>query len=161
MENVIELAKNITSIIGCVTACGGIAIVIIKPIRILCQSWIKQIIGESDTSKDVKELKDSISLLNEKIDKMDEKVDKRDREMAEKIDKLDRRVFENEKDRIKSELSEYASRCNRGMKIFPEEWLHIQEIYSKYKDEMHLNSTGTNNYNIIEEYYKSQSWLKV
>lgn len=161
MENIVELAKNIATIIGCVTACGGFTIAIIKPIRIWFRCWIKQIVGESDTSKDVKELKNSIGLLNEKIDKMDKKVDKRDREMVEKIDKLDRRVFENEKDRIKSELSEYASRCNRGMKIFPEEWLHIQEIYSKYKDQMHLNSTGTDNYHIIEEYYTSQSWLKV
>ena len=125
------------------------------------------------TSSIAKQRKD-IEVLSAKLDKQqvelnniktqsdisDQKMLTHMHEIDTSINKLDTRVLENERDRIKSELSEYASRCARGLKIYPEEMVHIEEMYSKYTNTLHCNHSGTQNYNIIVDYYKNQAWLK-
>lgn len=145
-----EIIKNIAAVIGCITAAIGLIGIIFKPIRKGISDWIKKIIGSSESANAIKRIDVSLLALDGKIDSL-----------YEQVEKLDQRVFENERDRIKAELSEYVSRCARGMKIYPEEKVHIDEIYTKYTNELHCNSTGSEFYHEISQYYEHQDWLKV
>ena len=145
-----EIIKNIAAVIGCITAAIGLIGIIFKPIRKGISDLIKKIIGSSESANAIKRIDVSLLALDGKIDSL-----------YEQVEKLDQRVFENERDRIKAELSEYVSRCTRGMKIYPEEKIHIDEIYAKYTNELHCNSTGSEFYHEISQYYEHQDWLKV
>lgn len=151
-----ELIKDIAAVIGCISAFIALVTTIFKPVRKKIVNWIKHTSEASETSAAVKEINAKITALEGNVGEILERIDKID----DRIKTLDKRVFENERDRIKSELSEYASRCARGMKIYPEEMVHIEEMYTKYSSDLHCNHTGTQNYNIIANYYKSQDWLK-
>lgn len=151
-----ELIKDIAAVIGCISAFIALVTTIFKPVRKKIVNWIKHTSEASETSVAVKEINAKITALEGNVGEILERIDKID----VRIKTLDKRVFENERDRIKSELSEYASRCARGMKIYPEEMVHIEEMYTKYSNDLHCNHTGTQNYNIIANYYKSQDWLK-
>ena len=107
--------------------------------------------------KDVQGLKNDVQGCGNKDQETTEHLLKID----EKLNKLNDRVYENERDRIKGELSNCAARCMRGIKIYPEEFIHIQEIYDKYSNELHSNHRGTDNYNTIKSFYESQEFLKV
>ena len=152
-----ELIRDIAAIIGCIST--GIALIttVFKPIRRKFINWIKHISDASETSVAIKDIKSDISILERNIVEILERISKIDNN----IKMLDKRVFENERDRIKAELSEYASRCARGMKLYPEEKIHIDEIYAKYSNELHCNSTGSEAYHEIVKYYENQDWLKV
>ena len=144
-----EIIKNITAVIGCITAVIGLLSIIFKPIRKYVSYWIRKIIGSSESAQAIERIDKTLAALSDKIDNL-----------SNRVEQIDQRVFENERDRIKAELSEYVSRCVRGMKIYPEEKTHIDEIYEKYKDELHCNSTGSEFYHQITQYYEHQDWLK-
>ena len=154
---------------------------IIKPTRRKLEAWIRKVTEADNTSKRLDGVTSSIAKQRKDIEVLSAKLDKQQvelnniktqsdisdqkmlthmHEIDTSINKLDTRVLENERDRIKSELSEYASRCARGLKIYPEEMVHIEEMYSKYTNTLHCNHSGTQNYNIIVDYYKNQAWLK-
>lgn len=152
-----ELIKDIAAVIGCISAFIALITTIFKPIRKKIVNWIKHTSEASETSAAIKDINANMTALESNVGAILERLDKIDN----RIKTLDERVFENERDRIKAELSECASRCARGIKLYPEEKLHIDEIYSKYKDELHCNSTGSESYHEIVKYYESQNWLKV
>lgn len=152
-----ELIKDIGAVIGCISAFIALITTIFKPIRKKIVNWIKHTSEASETSAAIKDIKSDITTLEGNIGAILERLDKIDN----RIKTLYERVFENERDRIKAELSECASRCARGIKLYPEEKLHIDEIYSKYSNELHCNSTGSETYHEIVKYYESQNWLKV
>lgn len=144
-----EIIKNASSIVGLILSSLTLLGIIIKPIRKAIIKWIVNIVGGSDVLKEVKEIKTSLDSMNEKMDTVEER-----------LDKLDQRVLENERDRIKSELAVYTSKCARKMKIYPEEMSHINDIYYKYHEILRCNSLGTSMYNEIVKYYENQDWLK-
>ena len=157
MGDFMELIRDIAAVIGCISAFIALITTIFKPIRKKIVNWIKHTSEASETSAAIKDINTSIMGLEGNT----EAILKRLEQIEKSIKTLDGRVFENERDRIKAELSECASRCARGIKLYPEEKLHIDEIYSKYKDELHCNSTGSESYHEIVKYYESQNWLKV
>lgn len=152
-----ELIKDIAAVIGCISAFIALITTIFKPIRKMIVDWIKHTSEASETSVAIKDINASIMELKGNM----EAILKRLEQIEKSVKTLDERVFENERDRIKAELSECASRCARGIKLYPEEKLHIDEIYSKYSNELHCNSTGSEAYHEIVKYYESQNWLKV
>lgn len=152
-----ELIKDIAAVIGCISAFITLITTIFKPIRKKIVNWIKHTSEASETSAAIKDIKSDITTLEGNMGAILERLDKIDN----RIKTLYERVFENERDRIKAELSECASRCARGIKLYPEEKLHIDEIYSKYSNELHCNSAGSEAYHEIVKYYESQNWLKV
>lgn len=152
-----ELIKDIAAVMGCISAFIALITTIFKPIRKRIVNWIKYTSETSETSATIKDINASIMGLKGNI----EAILKRLEQIEKSIKTLDGRVFENERDRIKAELSECASRCARGIKLYPEEKFHIDEIYSKYSNELHCNSTGSEAYHEIVKYYESQNWLKV
>ena len=152
-----ELIKDIAAIIGCISAFIALITTIFKPIRKMIVNWIKHTSEASETSVAIKDINASIMELKGNM----EAILKRLEQIEKSVKTLDERVFENERDRIKAELSECASRCARGIKLYPEEKLHIDEIYSKYSNELHCNSTGSEAYHEIVKYYERKNWLKV
>ena len=152
-----ELIKDIAAVIGCISAFIALITTIFKPVRKMIINWIKHTSEASETSVAIKDINASIMELKGNM----EAILKRLEQIEKSVKTLDERVFENERDRIKAELSECASRCARGIKLYPEEKLHIDEIYSKYSNELHCNSTGSEAYHEIVKYYESQNWLKV
>lgn len=151
-----ELIKDIAAVIGCISAFIALVTTIFKPVRKKIVNWIKHTSEASETSAAVKEIHAKITALEGNVGEILERIDKID----DRIKTLDKRVFENERDRIKAELSEYASRCARGIKIYPEEMTHINEIYYKYHEILGCNSFGTKMYDVIVKYYESQEWLR-
>lgn len=177
----IDIIKDIASIAGGITTIIALLSLVMKPTRKRLETWIRKATEVDNMSKRLDVMSDSISQQRKDIGALSTKLDQQQAELNNiktqsniadqkmlthiqeidaSINKLDTRVLENERDRIKSELSEYASRCARGLKIYPEEMVHIEEMYTKYSNELHCNHTGTQNYNIIVNYYKSQDWLK-
>lgn len=151
-----ELIKDIAAVIGCISAFIALVTTIFKPVRKKIVNWIKHTSEASETSAAVKEINVKITALEGNVGEILERINKID----DRIKTLDKRVFENERDRIKAELSEYASRCARGIKIYPEEMTHINEIYYKYHEILGCNSFGTKMYDVIVKYYESQEWLR-
>ena len=157
MGDFMELIRDIAAVIGCISAFIALITTIFKPIRKRIVNWIKYTSEASETSAAIKDIKSDIATLEGNMGAILERLD----QIENCIKTLYERVFENERDRIKAELSECASRCARGIKLYPEEKLHIDEIYSKYSNELHCNSTGSEAYHEIVKYYESQNWLKV
>ena len=177
----IDIIKDIASIAGGITTIIALLSLVMKPTRKRLETWIRKATEVDNMSKRLDVMSDSISQQRKDIGALSTKLDQQQAELNNiktqsniadqkmlthiqeidaSINKLGTRVLENERDRIKSELSEYASRCARGLKIYPEEMVHIEEMYTKYSNELHCNHTETQNYNIIVNYYKSQDWLK-
>lgn len=168
-----EIIKDVATVVGCCISVITLLSIIIKPARKKVVNWIKHTSEASETSMAIQEMNNNFQKINERFDSIETKIDKLDKSskqtdatLIERIDtldsrveKLDERVLDNERDRIKAELSEYASRCARKMKIYPEEMTHINEIYYKYHEVLKCNSFGTKMYDIIIEYYENQEWL--
>ncbi len=156
----IEIITDIASVFGSIMTIIAFLSLLLKPTRKKIEEWIRNVTGSEETKKAIENHTQSIDTLKANSEKADKQILLHMQEIDTRLDKLDKRVLENERDRIKAELSEYASRCARGMKIYPEEMMHIEEMYAKYSNEMHCNSTGSQNYHTIVDYYKNQDWLK-
>lgn len=169
-----EIIKDIAGFLSCLTVIITFLGLVLKPTRKRIETWIRKVMKSDELVSTMCEHTNQLDQLSKKLDVQEEKLDVQEKksDAADKqilahmqgidarLDKLDTRVLENERDRIKAELSEYASKCARGMKIYPEEKLHIDEIYSKYTNQLHCNSTGSEFYHEIVRYYENQDWLK-
>lgn len=169
-----EIIRDIAGFLSCITVIITFLGLVLKPTRKRIETWIRKVMKSDELvftmdehTNQLHQLSKKLDAQEKKLDIQEEKSDAADKQILShmqgidtRLDKLDQRVLENERDRIKSELSEYASRCARGMKIYPEEMMHIEEMYAKYSNQLHCNHTGTQNYNTIANYYKNQDWLK-
>ena len=169
-----EIIRDIAGFLSCITVIITFLGLVLKPTRKRIEIWIRKVMKSDglvstmdEHTNQLHQLSKKLDTQEKKLDIQEEKSDAADKQILShmqgidtRLDKLDQRVLENERDRIKSELSEYASRCARGMKIYPEEMVHIEEMYAKYSNQLHCNHTGTQNYNTIANYYKNQDWLK-
>lgn len=145
-----EIFKNIATVVGCISACIALLITIIKPLR---QKIIDSFVHNSQQANlqiDMNNLSSKIDLLIEANKKMDNRTKK-----------IEEHILENESDRLKSELSMYYNRCCRGLQVFPEEMLRVEEVYDRYHNKLGLNHIGTNMYDAIEKYYKQQDFIKM
>lgn len=144
---VMEVFKNIATVVGCISACIALLVTIIKPLR---QKLIDSFVRKSkDTKRD------------EKIDKMDKKIDKlleTNQCLENRLTRVESNVLENEADRIRAELFDCGNRCRRGIRLHPEEMEHIRAIYHKYKDVLHQNHEGDAEFDFITKYYNNQSF---
>ena len=145
-----EIFKNIATIVGCISACIALLITIIKPLR---QKIIDSFVHNSQQAN----LQTDINNLSPKIDLLIEA----NKKMDNRTKKIEEHILENESDRLKSELSMYYNRCCRGLQVFPEEMLRVEEVYDRYHNKLGLNHIGTNMYDAIEKYYKQQDFIKM
>ena len=169
-----EIIRDIAGFLSCLTVIITFLGLVLKPTRNRIETWIRKVMKSDELVSTMDAHTNQLYQLSKKLDVQENKLDIQEAKsnaadkqilshmqgIDTRLDKLDQRVLENERDRIKSELSEYASRCARGMKIYPEEMVHIEEMYAKYSNQLHCNHTGTQNYNTIANYYKNQEWLK-
>lgn len=145
-----EIFKNIATVVGCISACIALLVTIIKPLR---QKIIDSFVHNSQQANlqiDMNNLSSKIDLLIGANEKMDDRTKK-----------IEEHILENESDRLKSELSMYYNRCCRGLQVFPEEMLRVEEVYDRYHNKLGLNHIGTNMYDAIEKYYKQQDFIKM
>lgn len=159
MQEFIEICKNITTVIGCVSAVFALCCACIKPIR---KGLIDKINKWSD--KDTQDK--AIALQNEAIQRQEEAIKKEDKDIQELknmikniteiVSELSDRIFRNEADRLRSELFDCGNRCRRKIPLSGEEFRHIQGIFKKYSDELHENSIGEDEYNFIRDYFNSE-----
>lgn len=145
-----EIFKNIATVVGCISACIALAITIFKPLR---QKIIDSFVHNSQQAN----LQIDMNNLSSKIDLLIEANEK----MNDRTKKIEEHILENESDRLKSELSMYYNRCCRGLQVFPEEMLRVEEVYDRYHNKLGLNHIGTNMYDAIEKYYKQQDFIKM
>ena len=145
-----EIFKNIATVVGCISACIGLLVTIIKPLR---QKIIDSFVHNSQQAN----LQTNMNNLSSKIDLLIEA----NKKMDDRTKKIEEHILENESDRLKSELSMYYNRCCRGLQVFPEEMLRVEEVYDRYHNKLGLNHIGTNMYDAIEKYYKQQDFIKM
>ena len=145
-----EIFKNIATVVGCISACIALLVTIIKPLR---QKIIDSFVHNSQQAN----LQTNMNNLSSKIDLLIEANEK----MNNRTKKIEEHILENESDRLKSELSMYYNRCCRGLQVFPEEMLRVEEVYDRYHNKLGLNHIGTNMYDAIEKYYKQQDFIKM
>ena len=145
-----EIFKNIATVVGCISACIALLVTIIKPLR---QKIIDSFVHNSQQAN----LQIDMNHLSSKIDLLIEANEK----MNNRTKKIEEHILENESDRLKSELSMYYNRCCRGLQVFPEEMLRVEEVYDRYHNKLGLNHIGTNMYDAIEKYYKQQDFIKM
>ena len=145
-----EIFKNIATVVGCISACIALLITIIKPLR---QKIIDSFVHNSQQAN----LQTNMNNLSSKIDLLIEA----NKKMDDRTKKIEEHILENESDRLKSELSMYYNRCCRGLQVFPEEMLRVEEVYDRYHNKLGLNHIGTNMYDAIEKYYKQQDFIKM
>lgn len=145
-----EIIKNIAAIVGCISACIALLVTIIKPLR---QYFVNSIARKSQSQ----EMNNDLKSMSNKIDELL----KDNKDMKDKIQIIERHIIDNESDRLKTELSNYYNRCCRGLQIFPEEMLRVEEVYDRYHNQLGLNHIGTNMYDAIEKYYKQQDFIKM
>jgi hypothetical protein len=61
-------------------------------------------------------------------------------DLKEQIKEIDKKVDENERDRIRYEILQFAGSLRNGLTRTSTDYQHIEELYSKYHDTMHCNS---------------------
>lgn len=145
-----EIFKNIATVVGCISACFGLLITIIKPLR---QQIINSIARKAQSDKAVQDMK----MLSDKIDILVED----NKKIREHMQQIEDNIIEDQSDRLKAELSNYYNRCCRGLQIFPEEMLRVEEVYDIYHNKLGLNHVGTNMYDAIAKYYNQQDFIKM
>lgn len=142
-----EIFKNIATVVGCISACIALLVTIIKPLR-------QRIINSITYKAQSQEIKNDLKSMSDKIDKL-----LRDNEdMKVRIGRVEKNVLENEADRIRAELFDCGNRCRRGIRLHPEEFDHIKNIFSKYSTVLHKNHEGEVEYNFIYNYYNNQDF---
>ena len=140
-----EIFQNIATVVGCISACMALLIAIIKPLR----QWV---IDSFVRKSQYTQLFNKMNELNEKMDRSITQGD----QLEERLTRVEKNVLDNEADRIRAELFDCGNRCRRGIRLHPEEFDHIKEIYRKYTDVLHQNHEGETEYNFIHNYYNHQ-----
>ena len=124
---------------------GLSALIQITPIKINPWTALFKWIGD----KVNEDLRNQVGGLNEKINNL-----------SKDIDTLGKQRKEDEKDRIRWEMLEFANSCRNGRRHTKDEYLHIIELNDKYKKL--LKETNDKNgvfeveYDYIKELYKER-----
>lgn len=148
-----EMVKDIAAIIGLISAAIGLIVTIFKPFRKAIIAGITHKNREDETSQ-------KLDLVVHKIESMERDVSelKTDiKSLNNRVDEIQKNVLENEVDRLKSELFNCGNRCRRSIKLYPEEFAHIRDVYHKYSDKLKQNHEGTLEFEYILDYYNSQN----
>lgn len=142
-----EIFMNIAAVVGCISACVTLAVTIIKPFR----NWI---INSFIRQSQYEQLITKVNQIDQKMDKALNQSDQLDARLT----RVEENVLANEADRIRAELFDYGNRCRRGIRLHPEEFEHIRDIFHKYKDVLHQNHEGETEFHFIYRYYNNQDF---
>ena len=143
----IEIIKSIATVVGCISACITLSVMIIKPLR-------KRIINSFIRKAKEDKRDEAISNMDKKIDKLLDA----NKCLETRLTSVEGKVLENEADRLRSELFDCGNRCRRGIRLHPEEMEHIRAVYTKYSQKLGQNGTGSAEMDFITRYYNQQSF---
>lgn len=127
LNHVSSVISTFSQIAISLTAIIGLLSLMFKPVRQFV-SWIyKRTIVTKDKTKDILDkINDVETALSKKVD------DVRD-DLTKKIESVSDRNDENEKDRIRWEILDFANSCRNGRKHTKDEYEHIFRMNDKYK----------------------------
>lgn len=152
MAEVIEVIKEIAAVVGCLSTLVAFLTLIIKPLR-------KRIVDKFAEKAQKQSIEKKIDSMSTKVDTIiyDNKTQQDEiKEIKKEIKHIKENVLDNEADRIRAELFDCGNRCRRGIRLHPEEFDHIKEIFRKYTEVLHQNHEGETEYNFIHTYYNHQ-----
>ena len=139
--------QNIATVVGCLSATIGLAMLIIKPFR----KWIIESFIRQSQAKEVKTKIDNMyTMMNQSL--------ANDAAFEDRLSRVEKNVLENEADRLRSELFDCGNRCRRGIRLHPEEMEHIRVVFTKYAQKLKQNGTGEAEYRFICDYYNRQDF---
>ena len=148
LEELVRVLSIFSSIAISVSAIIGLLSVIFKPIRKLVVSVYKKIVGSKDKFGEISsKIEDMRSELINKIEGFKDDLTKQIQEVSDTND-------ENEKDRIRWEILNFANSCRNGIRHTKDEYTHIFDLNDKY--EKLLEKTGEKNgyFEVEFEYIK-------
>lgn len=143
----LEIFKNVATVVGCISGLITLSIAIIKPFR----KWVIDSFVRQSQAKEVKSNIDEMKTMMEQSLANDANFEQR-------LTSVEEKVLENEADRLRSELFDCGNRCRRGIRLHPEEMEHIRAVYTKYSRKLKQNGTGEAEYNFICDYYNHQDF---
>ena len=152
MAEAIEVIKEIAAVVGCLSTFVAFLTLIIKPLR-------KRIVDKFAEKAQKQSIEKKIDSMSTKVDTIiDDNKTQQDeiQEIKKEIKHIKENVLDNEADRIRAELFDCGNRCRRGIRLHPEEFDHIKEIFRKYTEVLHQNHEGETEYNFIHTYYNHQ-----
>lgn len=152
MDEVMEVLKLSSSILGLIISLGTIIGFCVKPIRKFIIKKISEWSNKESQDKAIQIQNEMIQKQNEAIEEIKNTVN----QVVDIVSELSNRIFKNEADRLRSELFDCGNRCRRHIPLSGEEFRHIQEVFKKYSDELHCNSIGEDEYNFIKDYFNSE-----
>lgn len=158
MQEFVEICKNITTIVGCVSAMIALCCTCIKPLRQAIINKVSQWSNKDAQDKAIEAQNKMIQKQNEAIQKEDtaiQEIKETVNQLVEIVSELSGRIFKNEADRLRSELFDCGNRCRRRIPLSGEEYRHIQGVFRKYSNELHENGSGEDEYNFITTYFNS------
>lgn len=151
-----ELVKDVAAVVGCITACFGLAAMIIKPLRNAMKRWVQSIVGDSDISVAVQNLE---TKFDKRMKEIATNVDTNNtslKDINDKIAALERRITKDEIHRMKEIIFSCADRCRRGAYISQHEYEYVCEVFNIYSTILLQNGGGEAEFNYIVDHYNHQ-----
>lgn len=141
----VPILQTFSAMAVSLTAIIGLLSLIFKPVR-QCIVWIYKKVthGKDRDEKLIKKMNDMEQTFTARVDNLENTLSKKIQDVSDRND-------ENEKDRIRWEILDFANSCRNGRKHSKEEFNHVIELRVKY--EKLLEKTGDEN-GVFEEDYR-------
>lgn len=141
----VPILQTFSAMAVSLTAIIGVLSLIFKPVR-QCVVWVYKKVthGKDRDEKLIKKMNDMEQAFTARVDNLEST-------LSRKIQNVSDRNDENEKDRIRWEILDFANSCRNGRKHSKEEFNHIIELNVKYKKL--LEKSGDEN-GVFEEDYR-------
>lgn len=145
LNSIVSVLSVFSSIAVSLVAIIGLLSTIFKPIRKIVLWIYKKAFGiKSKNEEIVKKIDEFQSGITKKVEEVETTLSKKIQEVSDRND-------ENEKDRIRWEILDFANSCRNKRKHSKEEFKHIIDLKVKY--ESLLQKTGDRN-GVFEEDWK-------
>lgn len=137
---------------------------IATPISTLIKKHKEKIKKEEEKEKQNQEMFNAVQTILIEVQELKDKDKEKNlhfEKIDSKLDDLSARVLENEADRLRDVLFDWGNRCRRKEYLSGENYRHIQDVYTKYSQELKMNGSGHDEYEFITQYYNSQDFNKI
>lgn len=141
----VPILQTFSAMAVSLTAIIGLLSLVFKPVR-QCIVWVykKAVHGKDRDEKILNKINDLERAVTSKVDNLESTLSMKIQEVSDRND-------ENEKDRIRWEILDFANSCRNNRKHSKEEFNHIIELKVKY--ERLLEKSGDKN-GVFEEDFK-------
>jgi len=145
LNPIVQILSVFSTMAVSLTAIIALLSTVFKPIR-KCVAWMyKKLVGNKDKNEEI------LKKINDLENTFTTRVDNLENTLSTKIQEVSDRNDENEKDRIRWEILDFANSCRNNRRHSKEEYNHVIELKEKY--ERLLEKTGDRN-GVFEEDYK-------